>query len=105
MITLKESIPKFKAILLDWDSDGDTMTLSAKGIEGSIGAYGVEFDISGSRIVSFSNSNHYQPEDVTVGDASIEVSNMVVFDADFEDMKISKEEQALLIKQIILFYE
>ena len=105
MKTLKESMKDFTAPFIEWESDIDSEVIQQSLVEAQMGDFGIEFSIQGSRDISFSHGSHFETEDVTVGDAVWDVEIFAVFDKDFEDVELTKEETELLINIITNEYE
>jgi len=105
MKTLKESMNKFSSPFIEWESDFDCEVLQQSLVEAQMGDFGVEFSIYGSRDVSFSHGSWFETEEVTIGDAKWDVEIFAVFDKDYEDVELTKEEKELLINVITNEYE
>lgn len=105
MKTLKESMKDFTAPFIEWESDIDSEIIQQSLVEASMGDFGIEFSIQGSRDISFSHGSYFETEDVTVGDAVWDIEIFAVFDKDFEDVELTKEETELLINIITNEYE
>ena len=105
MKTLKESMKDFTAPFIEWESDIDSEIIQQSLVEAQMGDFGIEFSIQGSREISFSHGSYFETEDVTVGDATWDIGIFAVFDKDFEDIELTKEETELLINIITNEYE
>ena len=105
MKTLKESMKDFTAPFIEWESDIDSEVIQQSLVEAQMGDFGIEFSIQGSRDISFSHGSYFETEDVTVGDAVWDIEIFAVFDKDFEDVELRKEETELLINIITNEYE
>ena len=105
MKTLKESMNQFSSPFIEWESDFDCEVLQQSLVEAQIGDFGVEFSIYGSRDVSFSHGSYFETQEVTIGDATWDIEIFAVFDKDFEDVELTKEEKELLINVITNEYE
>ena len=105
MKTLKESMKDFTAPFIEWESDIDSEVIRQSLVEAQMGDFGIEFSIQGSRDISFSHGSYFETEDVTVGDSNWDIEIFAVFDKDFEDVELTKEETELLINIITNEYE
>ena len=105
MKTLKNSMQDFTAPFIEWENDHDNEVLQQDFVEAQMGEYGIEFSIYASRDISISHGNHFETQEVTVGDAHFDIEILAVFDQDFDDIDITDEEEEMIINVIANHYE
>jgi len=105
MKTLKDSMQDFTAPFIEWENDHDNEVLQQDFVEAQMGEYGIEFSIYASRDISISHGNHFETQEVTVGDAHFDIEILAVFDQDFDDIDITDEENEMIINVIAHYYE
>ena len=105
MKTLKDSMQDFTAPFIEWENDHDNEVLQQDFVEAQMGEYGIEFSIYASRDISISHGNHFETQEVTVGDAHFDIEILAVFDQDYDDIDITDEENEMIINVIAHYYE
>ena len=105
MKTLKDSMQDFTAPFIEWENDHDNEVLQQDFVEAQMGEYGIEFSIYASRDISISHGNHFETQEVTVGDAHFDIEILAVFDQEFDDIDITDEENEMIINVIAHYYE
>jgi hypothetical protein len=105
MKTLKDSMQDFTAPFIEWENDHDNEVLQQDFVEAQMGEYGIEFSIYASRDISISHGNHFETQEVTVGDAHFDIEILAVFDQDYDDIDITDEEDEMITNVIAHYYE
>ncbi len=105
MKTFKDSMQDFTAPFIEWENDHDNEVLQQDFVEAQMGKYGIEFSIYASRDIYISHGNHFETQEVTVGDSHFDIDILAVFDQDYDDIDITDEEGEMIINVIANHYE